>query len=872
MKKLLVFILIGLVVFPNSVYASKLHIGDPSKDENPRFFYDEEGNLVTLREIQGQALIDYFTRSYSQFGGKSLGEMDIELLKNLSMNVIRIHISPQSLPAAGCPNACMFWENRTPVSEWYDALLNFFQKVKNNNLYFTIDGGLGGSDPDYWFRWERDWYSLLWNETVFDDFVWIWNYTLTRIKEAGLLDNLVYITPASEYFGQTWEPDAGMNPYRFDGYSLILNYSWNKTGQEKDETYKYVKSKTDVALRSWQNWLKNYYKDNITALIENWNRYGPEPWNYTGNETYDWDSLNFSYSRWGNRKGDFDFWMNDVINNFTRRFSERIKKYFPEVYITWDTAVYIGTNKCVTNSSDFLAHHFYAEPPWANWGIKFYSDRYQYYWEPIAGWARALNKPMVNDESGGDCCQWWSPIEYYTGGINVTSGLAMTNSYAGLLLFYVGHEFFGWVSFDFWNNYLNQMKPVAEKYMKLWKGLERYLDKIEYDKIAIIDSFTDSESSLGNFAFLRQAGFNPEYIISSYNNGTLYPPEIPLDVEVIVLPSGIGDDPYIIMSPEELKAVNKALSRGAKAIISQMVGADFYRNPLRYEDYINSSYFPLNPLDYKWERNSTPIYVNVDGTIITINRSAWWSSGNSVKWNTSAIKGVWLINTTEGEPFVIINDKIAWIRTPLSTNNFHYSSYINEPKTYLIYKKIFEYWGIKPVIEVDKNSPKLDTTFARESNTSAVIIQYNHHHDNRIINLSINLDKAKLDPSYNYILFSVADWYASKSYYSSAELQAGIPIKIEGNRSQAVIIKKYGTPTFVFSDSTLKNEKYENNKLKLNFSCSVNYSSLVAVSSPEKPKIIRIDEVYIPYSENLTVTPSWNYNETNKILMIKFSC
>jgi hypothetical protein len=129
-----------------------------------------------------------------------------------------------------------------------------------------------------------------------------------------------------------------------------------------------------------------------------------------------------------------------------------------------------------------------------------------------------------------------------------------------------------------------------------------------------------------------------------------------------------------------------------------------------------------------------------------------------------------------------------------------------------------------------------------------------------------------LYPSYNYILFSVADWYASKSYYSSAELQAGIPIKIEGNQSQAVIIKKYGTPTFVFSDSTLKNEKYENNKLKLNFSCSVNYSSLVAVSSPEKPKIIRIDEVYIPYSENLTVTPSWNYNETNKILMIKFSC
>jgi hypothetical protein len=45
----------------------------------------------------------------------------------------------------------------------------------------------------------------------------------------------------------------------------------------------------------------------------------------------------------------------------------------------------------------------------------------------------------------------------------------------------------------------------------------------------------------------------------------------------------------------------------------------------------------------------------------------------------------------------------------------------------------------------------------------------------------------------------------------------------------------------------------------------------IQVYSPNKPESMKINQVVVPYDENLTSTPSWNYNETSKMLTIKFS-
>jgi hypothetical protein len=59
---------------------------------------------------------------------------------------------------------------------------------------------------------------------------------------------------------------------------------------------------------------------------------------------------------------------------------------------------------------------------------------------------------------------------------------------------------------------------------------------------------------------------------------------------------------------------------------------------------------------------------------------------------------------------------------------------------------------------------------------------------------------------------------------------------------------------------------------KIDFSLNCSGSRIVQAYSNKKPTNMRINGNIIPYDENLSLTPSWNYNETSKMVTVKLSC
>jgi hypothetical protein len=58
---------------------------------------------------------------------------------------------------------------------------------------------------------------------------------------------------------------------------------------------------------------------------------------------------------------------------------------------------------------------------------------------------------------------------------------------------------------------------------------------------------------------------------------------------------------------------------------------------------------------------------------------------------------------------------------------------------------------------------------------------------------------------------------------------------------------------------------------KISFTVNVSGNQIVQIYNSNKPKRVKINQTEIPYNKTLSLNPSWSYNETNKIITVKFS-
>jgi hypothetical protein len=828
----------------------KLHIGNETLGENPCFFYDENGKLVLLRSRQAFIGGPYFTQPLSYdphappnmnqwWVGHTAAWCDIHGMKNTSQNLIRCHMY-------------MIWffpERRVANDSFFDTyFIPWLQQLKSEGFYFQLemwnDNGTGSSTYPYaypsdngmyfwWNREARD-YSLLWNKTVQDDLIWIWNYTLTKLYQANVLDHLVLIEPICEYpYPSSMAMAVSATPF-YHG-KLFWNYA-----------------KSNVSQDSWHSWLRKKYDDNITKLKEAWN-HGPEPWNYSGTENDSFESLllsNHTGYGYGNpRYNDMLMWTHECMVNFTRYFYEQINTWWygkNKVYIGWDAQDFgryqhspQGKNNpnYITRLdyslvdfhrySDVILKHYYShpltgDPPGTLDQYDRLGDFSLFYFTHLAAWARALKKPFIIDETGCSSGAWfsgtngwstWATQNYKIAWTNASVRIALTDGAAGLNQFYCQYSHCIWGNPNPAGN-ISYWEPYMKHQMEIYKSAEAWLDKLYYAPITIVLDYGSVYSgeptyTHGDAALLKSVGITPKYLVLMDTNGILYP-EIPEDTEIVIWAThGVA---MYMPTATMLQKMNSVLSDGKKLILAGVCNGEWfsgYVDPPNYrlENFLNVSMFPLTSMtygtDYGEDYNSTTIHISLYGTNIAIRRSLSWTS--KVWWNVSKINAVWTINTTDGnyysgwghEPFVLQNQYIAWIKVSLATSNTwgqgsnEYNLY--DANTGLVYRKILENWGYHhPFLSWDypDNSyghALTERAIAKLSSTKLIAVIGSHHFRAYTYTVKINLTSLCMDTSTDYSVYFPSN--STIKVLNAEQLIGGFQVNVPGNQTEVITIQ-----------------------------------------------------------------------------------
>lgn len=696
--------------------AGKLHIGDPNEGENPCFFYDENGQIVTLRMIQAAATNAFFTYTFPGTT-HSYAEEEIELVNKSAANTHRLHM----FFISGSGNEYST-SRRVSNQDLYNKLIDFCRKAAARGQYYVLDGYMDNTtisvnENNWFFKELTSPGGLLWNQTVMDDFVWIWNETLRQLNSAGadVWNHLVYIDVWSEFDGGTSNDVKSMcrNPYLYDGTHGL----------------------GDAAIVSWRNWLRKKYDNNITKLISTWNLGSSEKWNWNGRETTSFDSLLFSQGALADssmRQVDMQLWYNEVILNFTKYCTEQWKKSFPDVYVCWGgygNDVSMGYAAAISPSepafnlaallfyTDIIDQHWYGSDgnqDFTHWN----SDYVKYGLAQLAAVGRALKKPIVLGETG---CVTGQGVGFSSDERENTY-IFWNRTVTDLIRFGWG----GWCPYWYGYYYALEAAPnaISETNARLntirWLNTfymmnQDLMEQYNFDPICIISPFGEKMRELrgleGIFQLFIKAGYNPKYVVLAWNETMDLPNEIPSDTSLVVIGSGYTS---FAMSEHTGQLIqnwgNNNASRKIIALYCQE--RSIHNTSIHWEDTLNASWFPLNPMIYgstyissDFAHNSTDIHVSVYGEEILIERSKDWYAGYYVNWFYSDITGVWLINTTDGryydgigyEPLVIANNKLAWIMSPLDRACTCLSTFrMPSPNAGLIIKKIMEYFGFHP--------------------------------------------------------------------------------------------------------------------------------------------------------------------------------
>jgi hypothetical protein len=879
---------ISLVSHPSG----KLHIGNEANGEKPWFFYDENGHLVTLRVFQsGERDSTWYTDTctYGDFSGEKWCEASIKFAKDAEMNCFRIHMffGDEYMQ----PKDWLFPTRRTTNNARMNQFVEHLEDLANNDIYFVLDGYLHAARDDYWLWKEVNGSSpsfggLFWNTTVRDDFIWIWNETLTCIKNRGanVWNHLVFIEPWSEWF---------------------LNYNPNDPTTASKDPYRYNQSDLEdkgfgnASLVSWQNWLEQKYNGNITALKDIWdNGGGSEYWNFSGVETDSFKSLimpvkTFYYSY--NRAYDFSCWYSECIVNFTRDCNQYWKTYFPDLYVAWDgwqSFVAFGARLtpseiqcrypvCYEYSDVLDGHEFFTtSDDFNHWA----GDRPAYQQLQLATVARTLKKPYITGEFGATMSIAAGYADYndpdVMGCWNVTLSKAIRYGYAGWCPYWISY----WHAFET-GIYSTRVaradarRPYMRQLNLLYKAAENWMDKIEFDPIMLSvtadDLYGTGDDHLFNIKLFDQAGYVPKYWRYVYDNETIYPSQIPADVEVLIVHARTGDG---LFTRKELQQAADWLNADTSHKIVLIGGRPPLTDLLRsetfhYENFFNTSLFPLSPVTYgntyTYQGNSTDVHVSVDGTSVLLKRSQTSSSGY-IRFSSAAITGTCLINYTDGEypnqPMTIINDRVAWIGSDitLQCGNPAADKYSACTNGYLIIRKVLSYWGYKPKADITQSYWRVGYVFSKLGSTYGIQGFYSLNETNYgTITPKFNFTRMGLNKDHSYVVFSTRTKTAVTK--TPAELENGISVFLGALDRENLILRSNDSLRYLYSDSFIFEETLTSS-LTCRFVGVINQTDTAYFYFPYDIS----SEWKIELSNGTTLNAEDYYDNATKIIKIPF--
>jgi hypothetical protein len=884
------------VIVPVSFHPSgKLHIGNETNEENPCFFYDENGGLVTLRMYQsGLRDLSFYTDTVplGDYSGETWANASIKFAKDGEFNCFRIHMF-----FGGGYSDWLFPTRKTVNETSMNYFTDHLEDLANNDIYFVLDGYWHGSSDNYWMKQELNGTSpsfggLLWNETVREDFVWCWNEILTAIKSKGeaVWNHLVFFEPWSEWaLGGSNTPDStdvktnSQNPFR---YNQSVSQDWGYG---------------NASLVSWQNWLKNKYNNNIEDLKDVWaNGYGPpEAWNVSGTETDFFESLLMStqYQKYSYNRGyDFSCWFSECWMNFTRDCNTDWKAIFPDLYVAWDgwasgleagrlqpDIVRVRWATCY-NYSDILDGHDFGSI--SEGAYNFYGDRYTYQQLQLAAIARTLQKPYVTGEfghttSGGvgyDPAQDSNNIGIW----NSTLSKALRYGYAGWCPYWISY----WHSYETGSTSRIARCDFRRSYMRhlneLYKAAENWIDKIKFDPIMMVTgagSHLYSANSVHGWGgassvkLVDQAGYIPKYWGFSYDNETFYPEIIPDDVRIIVLGDLVHSGEY---GKLELQKINDWLNSDSshKLVLCHIVDNDIMlEGTLRWENVLNSTLFPLSSVlygeSYTGKQNTTDVYVDVDGTNVLLNRSNTWHSQYYAEFRESYITGTCLINYADtNKPMTIINDRIAWIGSVIGyqCGNPDSNAYATCKNGYLIIRKILRYWGYNPKADITKSHWRVGYVFDKISYTYGIQGFYSlNATDSGTITPKFNFTRMGLSSNFNYVVFSAQTKTAVTK--TPVELESGISVSLGALNRENLIIRSNESLCYLYSNSYITNEiSASPESLTCIFAGLINQTDTVYFYFPYDD----LSRWKIKCSEATTLDLEGYYDEINKLIKIAF--
>ena len=840
---------------------SPLHIGNEKVGENPCFFYDANGRVVTIR-ILGQ--YDFWPGYGSCW--KSIREQ-LEINKNVSANCIRIQLYPERLFVAG---RGIGWEQNPTVAEHFNELIQLLKFIVGNNSYYVLTWYFRAGDP-YWLpNWwvdEANTYSIFWNETVQQDFLWMLNQTFFRISMEtingySLLDYMVYWS-FNEWLWTVGDMRDGAN----NNYGDMARNPWRFGGR----TYSGISltpspSARALANYSWTKWLKKRYNGDINALKDAWNvtnNYGDwntqtvQFWNYNGQETDDFGSLFMPVGFAGVHSGrwyDFTQWYHGCMLNFTRKCRDFVRENFgSKVYYGADTYspidnFYCKMDRCAFSPAshalvaDVLIYHIYATYHYVSTSDKgwFQGDWYQSLWMDIGAFGRAAKKPTIVDECGYS--PWWTTLavnnwEYWIVGYqNVSTSLAIQNGIAGL------GQWYGCIRWYSTNNaawrtqkYQKLMKEIFDKY----KAAENWIDKVRYDKICVVEHIYGNGLTRYVLQWLKEAGYNPAYKVLAWNE-THFIPEIPEDAQIVIADPSCGGNIYI--ANRTVSVYNQSISEGKKLIIFGVrkgggVAWKGFNAP--WEQHISREYLPIENAAYGenyWiQENNTVVHVSVYGREIAIRRDAsnGWDARATVIWNDADITGVRLINFTDGmqdngnpQPFCIVNSHVAWMANLLGETSEYYeeAAYrggVKRDSGYgLIFRRILEYWGMYPTVQVvalDSSSiEQVEVTYACLAQNHGVLVLHNLNFTHGNFMFKLNATRTGLSIANSYIIL-VEEKDTLLGPFSLSQLQNDpLSLDLITNQTVILVLKAADNPGFLYSTVRYVRESYNNDILTVN--------------------------------------------------------